>query len=582
MAKTVKTIEEKTPQTEEVKEIIVNTATEKVSTYGLLNADAAVGEAYKRFSNDEYEESDDGLLIGNVKNAKNKEFKNATITVYNYDEANANIPVSEGKINGVIGDFVCSTISNEYGDYVLGLDSNNAYYVTYTAENYQSVQAIVYINNKNVEVSKDVIMKRLNVIDTEFEDKNNEKVEGASVEITVTDNLIEGEYTTKDEDGSYVYTLTSNDTEFVSGSSDENGMFSAKLDDGLYRISVNKEGYTPTTIEVEAKNENVYDENGEILEKITLVPIEASIYGKVTVRNMTTNVVTPKSGHTVVIMKDGEAFASVTTQEDGTYRALLNEYGNYTVAFSDEDTVDVAASTNFDYEVNFEFETEDKNKDEDDDEDPDTGDGDSGNGDSEGDNNEPDPDFWKPIGEDGVTIEFTGDGNADYSNGENVTSFHQGLWLKTSNGVNDYYIKLYTTPETGEFTQPFGSQSGGLYTTTYHYWTHKLVMDIYDSQGNKITSRIFDYFFERTNIYFESTNTTPLMKVDAITSVTINTDKISYNMHTDGYYKPKYNSFGTLTVVQEDWSDDVINSVSFYNNSVPVGTSAVSPFATIE
>ncbi len=212
---------------EQVKKIIINNYSGTITpesnidntTYKILDAEAAVKAAIQDPSfGGSFEESDDGLLIGSIKDVKNKEFKNATINVYEYDEANANIPVSEGKINGTIGDFVCSTTSDEYGEYVLRLKSNEAYYVTYTADNYQKEQAIIYINNKNVDFAQDVVMKRLNVANVDIKKPTGEKVSNASVDVTVTDNLIEGEYTTKDEDGSYVYTLTSNDTESVSGS----------------------------------------------------------------------------------------------------------------------------------------------------------------------------------------------------------------------------------------------------------------------------------------------------------------------------------------------------------------------------
>jgi len=132
------------------------------------------------------------------------------------------------------------------------------------------------------------------------------------------------------------------------------------VEDGNYTICMSKKGYIPKTIQVNSVDGEIYYENGTSPDKITLMPIEASIYGKVTIKNKTTNEVEPKSGYTVKLLKDGADFTSVSTQADGTYRIDLNEYGNYLLIFSDEHKSEIEINVNSEYEVNCELEYEEK------------------------------------------------------------------------------------------------------------------------------------------------------------------------------------------------------------------------------
>lgn len=71
---------------------------------------------------------------------------------------------------------------------------------------------------------------------------------------------------------------------------------------------------------------------------------------------------------------------------------------------------------------------------------------------------------------------------------------------------------------------------------------------------------------------------TPLMQIDAITSATISSTGITYNMHTDGYYKAFSNFIGSTGVREENWEEDVPKTVTFYNNSKCTGASSQKPF----
>lgn len=566
---------------EQVKQLIVETATEEVSGYGLLNAYAAVDRAYFTPSVGN-EEIYDGLLMGKTLKSNDSEFENVTINVYKYNQTNPNVPPNEVVTTTKGDEILYTTTSNEFGDYVLRLGNNDMYWIEYVYEGYKTEKFITYINSRQL-IVQDVNMERSNTLETVISNVKGESQMGAYVEVVsmLQNEPVYGENIEKYDDGSYTFRFDLIDTESVLGSSDENGVFSAMLDDGTYKISVNKEGYLPETVQVEAKDENVYDENGKILEKIVLTPIEASIYGTVTIRDKTTNKVSPKAGHTVSILKDEEPYTSAVTQADGTYEAILYEYGNYTVVFDEDHRCNVPVYSNTDYNVNCELESEEEEE-EDEEENPDIGGGeDSGNGDgTEGDNDS--SGVWTEIGVDGLIIDFNGDGDPSYTDGENNTrSLAEGVWVKTTDGTNNYFVKIYSTPDTGTYSSIFGAPSAGLYTRKYHYWTHKLIIETYNSEGKLITQSDLGYFHERVYIYLASDNI-PLMYVDAITSVSIEKDKMTYNKHTDGYYKSWHNLWGGLGVKSEEWTEDKLNTIFFYKNSTVTGTSAVSPFEEIE
>lgn len=575
---------------EQVKKIITDNYSETITpesnidntTYKVLDAEMAVRAAIQDPSfNGNYEGIYDGLLMGKVFKPNDSEFENVTINVYKYNQTNPNVPPNE-VVTATKGDEILyTTTSNEFGDYVLRLGNNDMYWIEYVYEGYKTEKFITYINSRQL-IVQDVNMERSNTLETVIFNVKGESQMGAYVEVVsmLQNEPVYGENIEKYDDGSYTFRFDLIDTESVLGSSDENGVFSAMLDDGTYEISVNKEGYLPETVQVEAKDENVYDENGEILEKIILTPIEASIYGTVTIRDKSTNKVSPKAGHTVSILKDEEPYTSAVTQADGTYEAILYEYGDYTVVFDKDHRCNVPVYSNTDYNVNCELESEEEEEDEE--ENPDIGGGEgSGNGDgTEGDNDS--SGVWTEIGVDGLVIDFNGDGDPSYTDGENNTrSLAEGVWVKTTDGTNNYFVKIYSTPDTGTYSSIFGAPSAGLYTRKYHYWTHKLIIETYNSEGKLITQSDLGYFHERVYIYLASDNI-PLMYVDAITSVSIEKDKMTYNKHTDGYYKSWHNLWGGLGVKSEEWTEDKLNTIFFYKNSTVTGTSAVSPFEEIE
>ncbi len=348
------------------------------------------------------------------------------------------------------------------------------------------------------------------------------------------------------------------------------------VEDGIYTISLNKDGYIPATIQVNAMGGNIYDQNGEILEKITLTPIEASIYGTVTVKNLTTNKITPKAGHTVTLLKDGSNFTSVSTQDDGTYRINLKEYGNYTIVFSEDYQYEVPITSNLNCEINCVFEVE-EDEDEDEEDEDENDEGDDGNSDEDDNGNTDDGNFGEG---DGINIDFTGDGDSSFT-GDESGNLSDGVWLKIFDGADSYYARIYTTSDSGEYKSTFGSPGWGLHTTMYNYWTGQLKMATYRCDGTLIKDQVIEYFYKKTHIYLpnsNSTDTTPLMRIDAITSLSIDSTGVTYTIHTDGYYKETFNIVGSLGVKKEDWTDDKTITISLYKGSSPTGASTASPF----
>lgn len=541
---------------EQIKEIIVETATEEVSGYGLLNAYAAVNRAYFTPSVGS-EEIYDGLLMGKTLKSNGDEFENVTINVYKYNQTNPNIPPTSEVVTATKGDEILyTTTSNEFGDYVLRLGNNDMYWIEYVYDGYKTEKFITYINSRQL-IVQDVTMERVNTLATVISNAKEESQMGAYVEVVsiLKNDSFDGEYATKYDDGSYTFMVYSNDTGSVTGSSDENGVFTAMLDDGTYDISVNKEGYIPTTIQVEAKDEKVYDENGEILEKITLTPIEASIYGTVTRKNLTTGEEKPQANYTLRILKDGEEYMTATTQADGTYKAQITEYGTYTIVCNPDNQSEHYIGMNGDFLANFTIEYEEEEDEE-------------GNDDEESDDS-------IDVGEDDITINLNNDENPSFSLGNEIQSLAEGIWFKIFVGAEERYIKLYTLSDSGEYTTKFGSPGFGLYTTQYHYWNNGLMMDTYNKNGALLSSRKVENIYEEIYISLSNIPARPLMRIESITSLAVNANGISYNLFTDGYYKAKNNSVGSTYVEEEKWEDNKTYTIT--SNEI-VGVSTKSPF----
>lgn len=369
-------------------------------------------------------------------------------------------------------------------------------------------------------------------------DSNGEDLSEVSVILTNSDN---GE----------TYSATVNSDDFLYGD----------VVDGEYIIDVSKSGYITKTLNVETKDGLVYDKNKNLIKEVLLTPIEITVIGKVEEYNKTTKVTKPIANHTVMIYSKEQpdsVIAKGTTNADGEYEIKLNKQGNLIVWFSDEKQSEFYAY-NGKYIFDAQFETEDnKNKDDD---------------------NNTNNDWEKNDGSDNeideINIDFNGSDDTSYT-GDYSGNLSEGIWLSTSNGRDNYYVHIYTTSDKGEFRSTFGSPGFGLYTSTYHNWVHELKMETYGSDGTLICDTKLDYFYDA--IYIALYNSTPLMQIDAITSATINSKGITYNIHTDGYYKGVTNFIGSLGVKKEDWEDNVTKTVAFYNNSKCIGASSKKPF----
>lgn len=350
-----------------------------------------------------------------------------------------------------------------------------------------------------------------------------------------------------------------------------NGFVYGEPEDGSYTIVISKAGYTSRTITAEAKDGKLYAENGELLEKILLNPVSITVKGKVSEHNKTTNITKPLVGYTVTaVSKDNPGYAAKgTTNALGEYEISLGNAGDYTVIFTDKLQYDFYAD-NGEYFFDAVIEVED-------DDDGSGGDkGDSGNGGNTGggDNTDGDnDDSGNEIGE--INIDLDGTDNTAYT-GDQSGDLSDGIWLTVSNGKNTYYVRVYTTAESGEYRSTFGSPGLGFYTSTYHHWVHELRMSTYAIDG-KLTNDIrLGYFYNKSYICFEDSMS--LWKIDSINYITITGNGIIYNVHTDGYYKGFGNSIGSLGVSEENWETDVPNTMTFDYDCKCIGASSQKPF----
>lgn len=310
---------------------------------------------------------------------------------------------------------------------------------------------------------------------------------------------------------------------------------------GEYTISVSKSGYITNTLQVKAKDGFIYDEDGNLLEKILLTPIKSYVTGKVTEYNKTKKTTKPLGGVNVSIYKDDSIIASANTKSDGTYRIELNRQGDFIVKFSEKNQKPIHIN-NGEYVVDAVFEVEDNE--------------------------------YLDIGEnEKINITLNGDGSSNFT-GDYSGDLLNGIWLHTFTGINDYYVHVYITPTTGEYTSMFVAAGGGLYTNRYHHWKHELKMATYTTDGTLIKEQTLKNYYEDIYIdvpkgYLEPTSSTPLMQTNSINSIVISNTGITYNVHIDGYY---------VGIRKENWTRDEKNSINFYNNSKVNGIITKQPF----
>ena len=305
-------------------------------------------------------------------------------------------------------------------------------------------------------------------------------------------------------------------TEFMTKTTDEEGKYRFDLTEGTYKVEYVKNGYCVYDYDTNiAKGKTVVERN------ISLIPIEAAIKGTVTLKDMTTNEVTPKAGHAVMILKDGEEFASTVTSSDGTYSVMIREYGDYTVVFGDEHQRVISINLNTDYEIDCQFEHEGEKDGEDDPNDPDNNN--SNNNDDDDNNNDDDPtqdDESETEPDEDVIIISTEVEDPTQNSGDTNTQATGTYNVDMKDGI---YI------DCGEYTYHY-------YVADYDYksaelWTafHKnlLMYDVYKN-GTLIKSRRVCFWYVRV-VY--SGNYSIWISTEYVNSVGI---KIK---ETDGEYK---------------------------------------------
>jgi subtilisin family serine protease len=321
--------------------------------------------------------------------------------------------------------------------------------------------------------------------------------------------------------GVTVTNTTSNEKYETTINSD--GILYNGVDDGIYTIDLSKDGYLPKTLDVEVKDETIFDEDGNVLNQIFLDPIEVTISGTVTEYDRTTKETKPLKNFKVAIYQQTEGvtgdsiIASGTTSSDGTYKITFNQQGDFVVKFSENKQVPISVY-NGKYTVDMQFELDDE--------------------------------------------EYTV-----------IDDLSDGIWCQTDKG---YYIKIYTTDNTGKYTQTLVPESWGTSTYAIHRWNKELKMATYNSSGNLINDRTLDYFYDESDIYFNDIN--DKYKIDEITSINITSTGLTYTIHSHGFYKSKTNFIGSISYYKEEWEKDNVTTVSFYNNSQKISMSTQSPF----
>lgn len=357
--------------------------------------------------------------------------------------------------------------------------------------------------------------------------------------------------------------------------SDENGEFEFVIPKNIneLELKMKADGYEI----IETKRLGVFWGSSSVI-NVKLTPIEITVKGKVEEYNRTTKVTKPVANHTVVIYSEEQpdsVIAKGITNADGEYEIKFNKQGDFVVLFSEKKQNKFYAY-NGKYIFDALFETEDV---EDKDDESNIKNDNWVKGDIT--DNEID-DTSNEI--DDINIEFGGNDDTSYT-GDYSGNLFSGIWLRTYDGINNYYVHIYTTDNKGEYTSDFGAPGWGICTTLYHYWTHELKMATYKYDGTLIQDQTIDYFYKKIHVYLpygyrpsDLTDYYPLMQTDAITSAVIGNDSITYNIHTDGYYKRTVNFIGSLGIIKEDWTEDTTKNIAFYNNSKCTGASSQKPF----
>lgn len=177
---------------------------------------------------------------------------------------------------------------------------------------------------------------------------DNLKVKSIGVFESNGENLSEVTVTLTNSSNNETYTAIVNSDNFLYGD----------FDNGEYSISVSKSGYITNTLQVKAKDGFIYDDCGNLLEKILLTPIEIIVNGTVENYNKNTGKTTPIANHIVEVYSDEQPnllIATGITDANGEYEIKLDKQGDFIVKFSDNKQVPISV-VNGEYSVDMMFE----------------------------------------------------------------------------------------------------------------------------------------------------------------------------------------------------------------------------------
>ena len=523
-----------------------------------------------------YEEKEKVIITGNIAINKN----NTNILNKYYSKIKVNIYNSENRTDPIATSDIYPEGKKAIYEYVFSIDKDkvkiddkgNANLIFEIVSNMGKSEVKYQTNNNRID-KKDLFDDNVFIwnIDTYMsmtKQSNGKKLEGTSVKIEKIFTDGEGSASSKNVTAEAI--------------TDENGDFIMDASDGKYLMTFTKENYQNLEMIIEIKDGIMYY-NDEEIDSFILTPIESEIKGTVTAFNSKTEEIRPLENFEVLIYPAdetgkivGEAIAKGITSVYGTYNITLEQHGSYILFFSqDKQTLLTVSGGEYQFDVQFIIEDDDNDDNDDKDESKDDGD----------DKDDTDDNNWVIDENKDIIINFDGTENTNYTGDHSGDLLGDGIWFKITDGTNDYYARIYIEEGSGQYKSTIGSPGWGLYTSTYSYWTNQLRSATYRSDGKLISDQSLGYFYNKTYVHIpesyrhaDETDSRPLMKIEAITSIKITVDGIVYNMHTDGYYKETSNLLGSVGIRKEEWTEDKPCTWSFYRNCKLIGASTQKPF----
>ena len=340
-----------------------------------------------------------------------------------------------------------------------------------------------------------------------------------------------------------------NNSEVYKNVLNSDGFSYVDVDDGEYTISVSKFGYVTQILNVIASGGILYDENGNVFEKILLMPIKSTITGTVTEHNITTGKIKPKANHTVTILQDESVIASGITDSNGIYEIVTDKQGDIIVDAGKAGQKSLTITyDNDEYTADFMLITEDDDDEEDDD-----------NNDQDDDDNDSDDQGYWEHEIDGEVI-FTMD-NPESSNlygGNYFGDLSSGIWLETKTG---YHIRIYIDNTSGEYTSSLVAAGWGYPATGIYSWKGELKIAVYDEYNNFLFGNTREYVYNDSELIYQGVR--DHLETSKVVSISVNSNGFSYTVHTDGDYISYSNIAGATGFRKEKWEDDYVRSLDF-------------------